>query len=224
MFFIGTCHDEVDDQDFNNEICELEAGLDRIKDASLETNGGVAHINEHRCGRCLTCFRICPHGAILIHESSYPSIIPDACFGCAQCVSACPARAIEQPDGSERTMEEDFAKEPIIIFACERSAALAEKESRRLGPEAMNDIRVVPVPCAGSVSVEMIMTPFLAQTKRVLVLSCHEGNCRSGNGGGLVSARIRRVLQDEGFPDNQVRYQSIAANEPEAFRRMIEAL
>ncbi|MBN2059762.1 MAG: FAD-dependent oxidoreductase, partial [Deltaproteobacteria bacterium] len=65
IFFFGTCHDETDENDLLNEINEIIADLDMIRDRHPAGSQAVAVINEKLCGRCLTCLRICPHGAVM---------------------------------------------------------------------------------------------------------------------------------------------------------------
>jgi len=221
IFFLGTCHDEIDNGDLFNEICEIKGFLDQFRVKSLPVTGEVAQINENRCVRCLTCIRACPHGAVVLQDSFQPRIIPDACFGCGQCVSACPARAIEQSEISEEPVEGISLLKETVVFACERSAALAEKEARRLGLDSMEKVRLIPVPCAGSVGIETMLEPLLGNTERVIIIGCHQGNCRSGFGGTLASGHVRRVAQDTGISDSQLNYYSVAANEPIKLSRII---
>ena len=223
IFFLGSGHDEVDDRDLRSEISELKIYLNQLKTEALLANGVVASINERACAHCFTCFRICPHGALMLRNSVQPYIVPEACFGCGMCVSACPVQAItmEQEGASTETFSDKFDTKETVVFACERSAALAEKEACRLGLCTMENVRIIPVGCAGGVGIETMLAPLLGNAQRVIVLGCHQGNCRSGLGGSFASGRIKRTATEIGLPEEKLKYNSVAANEPRKFARII---
>jgi heterodisulfide reductase subunit A len=221
IFFLGSGHDEVDNNDLSNEISELEAYLSQIKGEALLTNAPRAQINERRCTHCLTCFRICPHGAVMLRDSIQPYIMPEACFGCGRCLPACPVGAIEQQSSSKEAFPDEFDARETVIFLCERSAALAEKEALRLGLVTMEGVRIVPVACAGSVDIETLLAPLLGNAHRVILLGCHQGNCRSGSGGTIAWGRIQRVVTDIGLSEKVLEYSSVAANEPVKYARIV---
>ena len=223
IFFLGSGHDEVDINDLKSEISELKTHLSQLKAEALLTNGVVARINERACAHCFTCLRICPHGALMLRNSVQPYIVPEACFGCGRCVSACPVRAIvmEQKDASKDVLPDKFDIAETIVFACEQSAALAEKEASWLGLGSMGNVRVIPVTCAGGVGIETMLAPLLGNAQRVIILGCHQGNCRSGWGGRFASGRIKRVATEIGLPEEKLEYNSVAANEPEKFARIV---
>jgi heterodisulfide reductase subunit A-like polyferredoxin/coenzyme F420-reducing hydrogenase delta subunit len=223
IFFLGSGHDEVDDEDLRGEIRELKSHLNLLKEEVLLTNSVVACINERACAHCFTCLRICPHGALMLRNSVQPYIVPEACFGCGMCVSACPVRAIsmEREDASKEILPDQFDTKETVVFACERSAALAEKEALRLGLCSMENVRIIPVACAGGVGIETVLEPLLGNVQRVIVLGCHQGNCRSGWGGSFASGRIKRAATEIGLSEEKLEYNSVAANEPEKFARIV---
>ena len=92
IFFLGEGHDEIDDENFLAEIQEVEFYLDGMKKGILPVSAGEpAKIDHHRCSRCLTCFRVCPHCSVELQDFIKPYIHPDACMGCGKCVAACPS-------------------------------------------------------------------------------------------------------------------------------------
>jgi heterodisulfide reductase subunit A len=223
IFFLGSGHDEVDDTDLWSEISELKAHLNLLKEEVLLTNHGAACINERACAHCFTCLRICPHGAIMLRNSVQPYIVPEACFGCGMCISACPVRAIamKREEPSNEVLPDQFDTKETVVFACERSGALAEKEASRLGLCSMENVRIIPVACAGGVGIETMLAPLLGNVRRVIVLGCHQGNCRSDWGGRYVSGRIKRAVTEIGLSEEKLEYDSVAANEPEKFARIV---
>ena len=52
----------------------------------------AAEIDPGHCIRCLTCFRLCPYGAV--NQGSRIAVVADACAGCGICVAECPRGAI----------------------------------------------------------------------------------------------------------------------------------
>ncbi len=217
LFFLGSCHDETDEGDMDREMSELISLLNQ----ACQKNAEAAWINENHCVRCLTCFRICPHGAVELRNSLQPRIVPNACFGCGQCVSVCPAHAIQQESESKEALSDESASKKTVVFACERSAALAGKEARRLGLGTMEDVRIRPVACAGSVGIETMLAPLLRDAERVVVLGCHPGNCRSGQGGSLALSQIKRTAMNIGLSEKALEYGHVAANEPAKFVRIV---
>ena len=159
----------------------------------------------------------------MLRNSTQPYIVPEACFGCGMCVSACPVRAIaiEREDTSKEVLPEQFDTKETVVFACERSAALAEKEAGRLGLCSMENVRIIPVACAGSVGIETMLAPLLGNVQRVIVLGCHKGNCRSDWGGSFALGRIKRVVTEIGLSEEKLEYDTVAANEPEKFARIV---
>lgn len=222
IFFFGTCHDEAGEDDLLNEIDEITAGLDLIRCNGPAVAQPVALINEKLCGRCLTCFRTCPHGAVMLRDSFQPEIMADVCFGCGQCASLCPASAITL-DHKPGNMHEEGADQQVdtVVYMCERSAGLAEKEARRVDLGMPENTRIILVPCAGSVSIEEILAPLADGVKNIIIAGCHEGNCRSHKGRSLVLKQLKRIFRDVGGSETQIREFSVAANEPFRLTRLL---
>jgi heterodisulfide reductase subunit A-like polyferredoxin len=143
IFFLGTCHDETDENDLEREIAAIKAGLYRLMHRQF-TLEPPAVIDEGKCGRCLTCYRGCPHGAVRLRDKIQPEIIAEACVGCGICVSSCPARAIAADPQAQLPPVNPSAGD-TVVFACRRSGALAAKDAQLNGPNT----RLVEVRCAG---------------------------------------------------------------------------
>jgi heterodisulfide reductase subunit A len=181
-------------------------------------------INEKRCAKCLTCYRICPHGAIILNEKMRPQIMEDACFSCHLCVSNCPAYAIESAEFTNDQIAGQVAdqtagpseKDPVVIFACERSAALAADKS--VLPE---NTRLIALPCACRISGDMILKAMINGASKIIVSGCHEGNCRSMTGSATARIEIDAVNQMPGIAPGRILWEPVAANEPRKFQRII---
>lgn len=143
--------DSLEQIDFiADEIAAVRAG-------DMPVGRPLLRVDPDRCGLCLTCQRVCPHGAVELEPLPHPGgrgrhyrtaarIEPAACWGCGLCRNECPALAItaeERPParlmvlaGAGRLVEADRAEpdpadSPIprlTIFACVNSGLLALKE------------------------------------------------------------------------------------------------
>jgi heterodisulfide reductase subunit A2 len=219
IFFAGNCHDEIDDDELATEISAILAGLGYLgKNGSPQ--GQAARIFENECIKCLTCLRICPHGAVVLLSSNKPEIIPQACFECGLCVSNCPAKAIRQEAFLDEKLVEETKETETFIFACERSAFLAGNEARRLGMDLNRKVHVQSVRCTGRIGIENMFAPLLKGAGRVIIAGCHEGNCRSMESGNFAGKRIEHTLTDLGMDTNKLSFYPVAANEPEKFRKI----
>jgi len=117
--------------------------------------GRELQVDALRCSLCLTCFRVCPHGAVYFKEAAErrqqgmlyncaAAINREICWGCGICRSECPAEAIQEVvkdfSGPEemRFFWPDRKKtglgrgKKIVVFGCRRSGYLA---ARRLAEQ-----------------------------------------------------------------------------------------
>jgi heterodisulfide reductase subunit A-like polyferredoxin len=61
-------------------------------------------INRGRCRRCLTCFELCPFGAVQL-AGGKPEVRPELCRGCGTCAAECPVGAITMSRSTEAELE-----------------------------------------------------------------------------------------------------------------------
>ncbi len=219
IFFAGSCHDENNGDDLTAEISAILAGLEYIQ-RNGSPQGQAARIVENECIKCLTCLRVCPHGAVVLLSSNKPEIIPEACFECGLCVSNCPAKAIKQETFPDEKLVEEAKEAETFIFACERSALLAGHEARRLGLDLNQKVHVQSVRCTGRIGIENMLAPLLKGAGRVIVAGCHEGNCRSMESGNFAKRRIEHTITDLGMDTHKLSFYPVAANEPEKFKKI----
>lgn len=219
IFFAGSGHDETDEDDLKNEISAIVAGIGYIaKNGAAQ--GQPAEIFENQCIKCLTCLRVCPHNAVILLSSNKPKIVHDACFECGLCVSNCPAKAIGQENFSDARLVEGVSEGITFVFACERSAFLAEREGHRLGLHLNEKVHIQPVRCTGRIGIENMLAPLLKGASRVIVAGCHEGNCRSVESGVFAQRRISHTLSDLGIDRDKLSFHPVAANEPAKFKEI----
>ncbi len=236
IFFAGTCHDEVDVRDLENEIKDILSAL--ATQFRTDQDIGVV-INEKKCAKCLTCYRICPHGAIILNEKKRPQIVPEACFSCHLCVANCPAYAIESTNftndqitdliknkktinnkaNGNKIKKKQNKEHQVVIFACERSAVLAA--DKIILPE---NTRLISIPCACRISSDMILKTLTHGASKIIVSGCHEGNCRSMEGSTTSRTQVDLVSKIPGVDPEKLAWKPIAANETRKFQRIISQI
>lgn len=83
----------------------------------------------------------------------------------------------------------------ICVFACRWCSLLGAERAGRERLPLPSGIRIMPVPCAGSVSVDSIIQAFTNGAAGVAVLGCHLGGCRHNEANRDAHARLA-VLAD----------------------------
>lgn len=184
----------------------------------------AAEIDSGHCIRCLTCFRLCPYGAV--NKGIRIAVVADACAGCGICVAECPRGAIElgtilaatkKDHGAARPPDASPADPRVVVFCCARSAGRARALYEDHGQQTAVDAKVVTVPCAGAVSVQHLLSAFADGAAGVLVLTCHEGNCHSETGNQHARRRVDHLadlLGRMGFGGDRLAIATLAANMP----------
>jgi heterodisulfide reductase subunit A-like polyferredoxin/coenzyme F420-reducing hydrogenase delta subunit len=192
-----------------------------------------AKIHRGKCTICLTCYRVCPHGAI--YWDNRAIISPVACQGCGICASECPMDAIQLMDYKDDQIEAQVlapgdAKTDgphIIAFCCQNSAYEAAQMARVFGRSLPEGLQMIKVPCAGKVDVDYILTAFGAGADGVLVLACHKDNCKSQQGNLFAEWRVEHagnMLEETGLEKERLRFATIASNMPVEFVRIIREM
>ncbi|MBA7703974.1 Ferredoxin-type protein NapF [subsurface metagenome] len=99
IFFVGGCKGDMDftrtSTDISSAIMSIYKLLSPEK-AIVEVE--KVKVEPEKCRACLTCVRVCPHGAIQMvrvdTEKEVAKIYDHACDGCGICAAICPAKAI----------------------------------------------------------------------------------------------------------------------------------
>ncbi len=202
-----------------NEIHALLGGDE------IQKHPDAATVDADKCVLCLTCLRVCPHGAITIDsvkEAAFPS--PVSCKRCGTCASECPAQAITLPGFTDKEVVREIGVRPkLTIFACENSAIpAAEAEGGKHG----KTVNIIKVPCAGEVDPRMILSALEAGAERVLVLGCHPESCKFLSGSSRAERRVKRLadmLTKAGVDGSRVSFHGVAAVQPGKFGEYVKA-
>jgi len=190
-----------------------------------------AEISPGKCVRCLTCLRSCPHRAITLNARVF--VEPEACAGCGICTAECPKGAISIKGlstseilGNLDDHKEDKHTEEapnIIAFCCQRSGARAWALSKHMFQRIPPGLKVIEVPCGGSVSIDHVFSAFKNGADGVLVLTCHEGNCYSEKGNIHAKRRIKNItemLAQMGLKKDRLLIRSLASNMGKEFSEL----
>jgi coenzyme F420-reducing hydrogenase delta subunit/NAD-dependent dihydropyrimidine dehydrogenase PreA subunit len=203
-----------------------------LNQGRLQTLKGPAVVDRGRCVLCLTCYRLCPHGAITWDNRAI--IRPADCQGCGACVSACPNDAIDyRPLTDAQVVAELRNLDPrltprIVAFMCQNSGWPAYHAALKLDPAVFpRGFTAFKLPCAGRADLEYLVKALVVGADAVMVLACHPDNCRSHRGNTLAHWRLMRaqgLVAEVGFDPRRLLFKSLAANSPQDFLAAVAEL
>ncbi len=208
IFYAGSCHDETDDKDVANEMKLILWELDRLSRQKKSPRQASAKIDPVKCRKCLTCIRTCPHGAVALEHGNQPAISALSCLGCGLCVSSCPALAIDLQDKGSTPLFDEEPESPIIVFACKNSAAIAARHI-----QIDKRIRIQAVPCACSISLNLLLRTLEKGFEKIILATCHHENCRSVKGHKTAMIRSRLLGKIPGIDPSYIAHFPVAAAE-----------
>jgi quinone-modifying oxidoreductase, subunit QmoB len=206
-------------------------GLKKLEASSAPLKGpGPAVIDPEKCTICLTCVRLCPHGAISFTRSAYAD--PMSCMRCGICAAACPMCAITlQPatPGKDVTLRigeqlQHEAGKRLVIFLCSHSGAQALQYA---GDTIRDSAALVEVPCVGTVDVAHILAAFQSGARGVIVTGCFKGNCTSVYGTSLAEEKAHQagmMLAEVGVNPDLVTFVPLAGNTPGALVKAVREM
>jgi len=227
IFVVGSsgCTEELRDAQADglataNQIHEL------LKNKEIEILDDAAVVDDDKCALCLTCMRICPHGAVSIDvDNSVASISAVACQRCGICAAECPGGAIELPRYTQKEIVAEVGDRPqITVFACENSAYPAATAVGINGSEYNAKVRLIRVPCAGKVDPRDVLRALERGAEKVMILGCHLENCQYLAGSTRAAKRIERLnneLEKAGVDNKRVVFGQLAAVEPSRFLEFV---
>lgn len=204
-----------------NEIHEL------LKNKQVEVFDDAAIVDADKCVLCLTCMRICPHGAVSIDiENKTTSVSAVTCQRCGICAAQCPAGAIQLPHYTDEQISAEVGDRPqITVFACENSALPAATAAGINGSQYPADTRLIRVPCAGKVDPRQILQALENGAEKVLVLGCHPESCQYLSGSSRAKKKIERInntLEKARIDKGKVVFGPLASVEPAKFLEYVK--
>jgi quinone-modifying oxidoreductase subunit QmoB len=214
--------------DVESVLAVLKQAGDEPRDKNLP---GPPEIDPAKCTMCLTCVRLCPHGAMTFAKTAQAD--PDTCVRCGICAVECPMKAITLAPGPGQTaidsrvqqgLTRTTSSKKILGFLCSRSAGQALHASKM---EILENLVPIVVPCAGSLDVSHILHAFQEGADAVIVAGCFKGNCASGYGTVLAEERsrmAREILDTVGIEPSLLQFVSTAGNTPGVLARAVSEL
>ena len=186
---------------------------------------GRSVVDRGRCVLCLTCHRLCPHGAVTWDNRAIINEL--ACQGCGVCASQCPNDAIQirnftddQVVAALETLDPRLTPR-IIAFMCKNSAWEAYHAAIKLASVNLPlGFTPLKMPCAGKIDIDYILKAFTYGADGVLVLACHQDNCKSQEGNLHAQWRVERareMLAEAGVDPRRLVFKTLAANTPQDF-------
>jgi quinone-modifying oxidoreductase, subunit QmoB len=195
-----------------------------LGDGTISVPTAKAVLDTGKCTFCLTCFRCCPHGAIYWTADNKPVISKVACQGCGICASECPMDAIQIGDFNDAAMIDQVTQSvtaktddapTIVAFCCQNSGLEAARMAESFGMPLPKGLKTVAVPCAGKVDIDYVMHALAEGADGVVVMACHNGNCKSERGSlyaGWRAANAQNMLEAIGMEKDRICFATTAAN------------
>ncbi|MCX8042131.1 MAG: FAD-dependent oxidoreductase [Thermodesulfobacteriaceae bacterium] len=183
----------------------------------------VSQIDPLRCCKCLTCTRICPHGAIEVRKKTFQIYIdPAFCKGCGLCVSVCPTKSISLRNLTEIQLlnmldkafvHADSEEARVVAFLCYWCAYAAADLAGPKGFEFPINSRTIKIRCSASIDPSVLIKILASQkADKILIAGCPPQNCHHLKGNYLADRRInflKETLETIGLSKELLRYEPI---------------
>ena len=100
IFLVGACRGDLDISRASMDVASAVMGIcELLVSGKAIVEAEKVRVDPDKCRACLTCIRVCPHGAIRLvrvnTEKEVAQIYDLACGGCGICAAICPAKAID---------------------------------------------------------------------------------------------------------------------------------
>jgi coenzyme F420-reducing hydrogenase delta subunit/Pyruvate/2-oxoacid:ferredoxin oxidoreductase delta subunit len=215
--------------DLDQAMAEANAVISEVQlflgQGTASAPKGRAVVDRSRCILCLTCHRLCPHNAVTWDNRAIINEL--ACQGCGVCAAQCPNEAIQiynftddQVVAALNTFDPRLTPR-IIAFMCKNSAWDAYHSALRMGHITLPlGFTPLKMPCGGKMDIDYFLKAFAAGADGVMVLVCHQDNCKSQKGTELTQWRVERaqaMLAEAGVDPRRLIFKTLAANSPQDF-------
>jgi coenzyme F420-reducing hydrogenase delta subunit/Pyruvate/2-oxoacid:ferredoxin oxidoreductase delta subunit len=222
--------------DLDQSLAEADAAVMEVQQllgrGTTTAPKGRSVVDRGRCVLCLTCHRVCPHGAVTWDNRAIINEL--ACQGCGVCASQCPNDAIQirnftddQVVAALETLDPRLTPR-IIAFMCKNSAWEAYHAAMKLSQVNLPlGFTPLKMPCAGKIDIDYILKAFASGADGVLVLACHQDNCKSQEGNLHAQWRVgraREMLAEAGVDPRRLVFKTLAANAPQDFLAAVQSL
>ncbi|MGC8657514.1 MAG: hydrogenase iron-sulfur subunit [Desulfomonilaceae bacterium] len=224
IYAVGPARGAFDQESLDADVEAVRVSVLKAADnLSSPVFKQTAFIDHDKCVFCLTCFRLCPHGAIGFDFR--PKVDPLSCESCGICVTECPMSAIQMRCGGNTVYSAQTEEPPgkkntgqtgkIKLFVCSKSGLQA---AAKIDPNFLNDVEVFELSCAGSLDPDFLLKVFREGAEGVVVAGCFKGNCGSVYGSTLAYERVAkmtRILEQAQLDARNLEFIFVAGNTPE---------
>lgn len=179
---------------------EYEAAREAQRCLSCTTG---ARLTQEKCASCLTCMRVCPHGAPAVMQGGYLYFDAELCHACGACASVCPARAINL-EGCSAVETEQRVQRTLVNPDLETTLAFVCGYTPDLIATIGEDARVLTVSCLLRVDESAVLQALQSGATRIVFSGCVDEMCRFPHAQELVAQRvasIKRTLAQLGMSD-----------------------
>jgi heterodisulfide reductase subunit A len=235
-------------------VTDAQAGAlmihNELQGGTIQSVARGAVLVEDDCVGCSLCAQQCPRGVPLMVEQTEAEETDEEqkilfkaaidtlnCHSCGVCQSLCPSGATqlnflsnEQLWSEIAAVLEDAGPDyPITLcFYCEECSVstIDIVGTRRL--EYPDSTRLIPVPCAGRVSIIDILKAFEHGASAVMIAACERDRCHIGGTGNEIAQVQVNVTQDIlnaiGWNGERVDMFRMFSAEPERFTNAINEM
>jgi coenzyme F420-reducing hydrogenase delta subunit/Pyruvate/2-oxoacid:ferredoxin oxidoreductase delta subunit len=238
IFFIGGCRGDLDLGRVLTDISSVVMNVHGLlSSGKILVDVERVKADPQKCVACLTCIRVCPHGAIQLvradNSKEVAGISDLACYACGICAAICPAKAIRfQGYRDEEILAQieaigESLNRRNVAFCCEHSAYPAADLAGKLRLHYPENIRIIWVPCAGQVDVFHILKAFEKGAAAVLVMGCEDGACHHITGNTRAKERVKyseMLLKEVNVDGGRVKMFNLSPNAPHKFVRAVNEI
>ncbi|MFW9918328.1 MAG: hydrogenase iron-sulfur subunit [Candidatus Thorarchaeota archaeon] len=218
-----------------------------LQGGKIESLARGAVLNVDDCVGCSLCAQQCPRGVpLMIEQTEAEELDEDQkflfkaaidtlnCHACGVCQSLCPSGATQLNFISndqlwsqiEATLNGAGAEDQITLcFYCEECAVSTIDIVGTRKMEYSANTRLIPVPCAGRVSIIDILKAFENGASTVMVAACETDRCHvGGTGNEIAQVQVdvaRDILNAIGWKGNRVEMFRMYSAEPHRFTNAI---
>jgi heterodisulfide reductase subunit A-like polyferredoxin/coenzyme F420-reducing hydrogenase delta subunit len=238
IFFIGGCRGDLDLERILTDISSVVMNVhELLSSGKIMVDGERVKADPQKCVACLTCIRVCPHGAIQLvrvdNGKEVAGISDLACDACGICAAICPAKAIKfQGYRDEEILAQieavgESLNRRNVAFCCEHSAYPAADLAGKLRLHYPENLRIIRVPCAGQVDVFHILKAFEKGAAAVLVMGCEDGACHHITGNTRAKERVNycnMLLKEVELDGRPVAMFNLSPNAPHKFVRAVNEI
>jgi heterodisulfide reductase subunit A len=202
--------------------------LNLLRSDKVETRLPQAVVDDDQCSLCRMCVGTCPYGAITVQEDKI-EVNEELCMGCGICAITCPSYAIQleawNHAGLRAQIDSLTEKGDLIAILCKWSAYNASERVAHNRSSYPNNVKIVRVPCTGTVDPSHVMLALHKGAKGVLIGGCYPNACHYARGNFRAKAReqiLRLNLGSMGMDENTVRLEWIGKDEANKFLEIIK--